>query len=107
MKNNLMIIEHIKSKIYTFRGVQVMLDSDLAELYTVNLKRLNEQVKRNRERFPSNFCFQLSAKEYDDLRSQILILGREILKSQFATSSNESLRFQSGTLDKELLRAQF
>ena len=107
MKNNLMIIENIKSKIYTFRGVQVMLDNDLAELYEVSTKRLNEQVKRNKERFPSNFCFQLSAKEYDDLRSQILILGREILKSQFATSSNESLRFQSGTLDKELLRSQF
>ena len=50
----------IQARILTVRGVQVMLDRDLAELYGVDVKRLNEQVKRNAERFPSDFMFQLS-----------------------------------------------
>jgi phage regulator Rha-like protein len=65
----------IKNKIHTIRGVQVMLDSDLAELYAVPVKRLNEQVKRNIERFPEQFMFQLSVDEYSSLRSQIATLN--------------------------------
>jgi flagellar capping protein FliD len=57
----------IKSKIYTIRDKQVMLDRDLAELYGVEPKRLNEQVKRNIERFPENFRFQLNEDEKDEL----------------------------------------
>lgn len=49
----------IQSMIFTFRGKQVMVDRDLAELYQVQTKRLNEQVKRNIDRFPLEFCFQL------------------------------------------------
>ncbi len=64
----------INNKIYTIRNIQVMLDSDLAELYQVELKRLNEQVKRNIKRFPENFRFQLSEEEYEILRSQIATL---------------------------------
>ena len=64
---------YIKSRILTTRGVQVMLDRDLAELYGVDVKRLNEQVKRNAERFPSDFMFQLSKEEC--LRSQIATLN--------------------------------
>ncbi len=60
----------IKNKIHTIRGVQVMLDSDLAELYEVPVKRLNEQVRRNIERFPQDFMFQISELEYELLRSQ-------------------------------------
>ncbi len=56
-------IQNIKSKIYEIRGKQVMLDRDLAGLYGVNTKRLNEQVKRNIERFPKDFMFQLSKQE--------------------------------------------
>lgn len=63
-------LEEIQSSIHTIRGVQVMLDSDLAEFYGVEVKRLNEQVKRNIERFPEEFMFQLSADEYNLLRSQ-------------------------------------
>ena len=63
----------IKSRILTVRGVQVMTDRDLAELYGVDVKRLNEQVKRNTERFPSDFMFQLSKEEC--LRSQIATLN--------------------------------
>ena len=57
----------IKSRIFTVRGVQVMLDRDLAELYSVPTKRLNEQVKRNAERFPPNFMFVLSRSETREL----------------------------------------
>ena len=61
----------IRSRILTIRGVQVMLAPDLAMLYSVPTKRLNEQVKRNIERFPERFMFQLTAEEVVDLRSQI------------------------------------
>lgn len=79
--NELTVIDGytIQDKIYTIRGVQVMLDEDLAVLYGVESKRLNEQVKRNIERFPEKFRFQLTENEY------------EILRSQFAT-----LRFDKG-----------
>lgn len=65
----------IRSHIYSVRGVQIMLDEDLAVLYKVSTKRLNEQVKRNQDRFPQEFCFKLTATEQNNL------------KSQFATSS--------------------
>ncbi|WP_294893667.1 ORF6N domain-containing protein, partial [Sulfuricurvum sp. RIFOXYD12_FULL_44_77] len=82
--------ETIKNKIYTIRGMQVILDSDLAELYDVETKVFNQAVKRNSERFPANFMFQLSEEENQNLRFQ------------FGTSSSSSsLRFQNGTLDDE------
>jgi len=62
--------ERIEKAIYVLRSQRVMLDEDLAELYGVTTKRLNEQVKRNRERFPSHFMFQLTQQEFADLRSQ-------------------------------------
>ena len=61
----------IKNRIYTIRGQQVMLDSDIAELFGVKTKRLNEQMKRNVGRFPDDFCFKLNSKEFKELRSQI------------------------------------
>jgi len=66
----LVLHSEIGGRIITLRGEQVMLDRDLAELYGVTTKRLNEQVKRNRERFPDDFMFQLSEKEFADWRSQ-------------------------------------
>ena len=60
----------VESRILVLRGQRVILDRDLAELYGVPAKRLNEQVKRNRERFPADFVFQLSAREQEALRSQ-------------------------------------
>ena len=61
--NELIINEqNIQNKIYTIRGVQVMLDRDLAELYNVQTGRLNEQVKRNIDRFPNDFMFHLSIR---------------------------------------------
>jgi hypothetical protein len=62
--------ERIESKIFLIRGKKVMFDSDLAELYGVPTKRLNEQVKRNRKRFPDDFMFRLTKQEAESLRSQ-------------------------------------
>ena len=67
----------IKNLIYEIRGQKVMLDSDLAELYEIELKKLNQAVKRNIERFPSDFMFQLTKEEWDDFN----------LKSHIVTSS--------------------
>jgi phage regulator Rha-like protein len=69
--NAIVPVERIESLILLIRGHKVMLDSDLAELYGVTTKRLNEQVKRNKERFPADFMFQLTSEETKSLRSQI------------------------------------
>jgi hypothetical protein len=66
-------VERIASRIYLIRGEKVMLDSDLAELYGVPTSRLNEQVKRNGNRFPLDFAFQLTEEEGESLISQIAI----------------------------------
>lgn len=66
-------IELIASKIYLIRGIKVMLDRDLAELYGVETRSLIQGVKRNIERFPSDFMLQLTKEEFDSLRSQIVI----------------------------------
>ena len=63
-------MESIEARIVLIRGQKVMLDTDLASLYGVSTKRLNEQVKRNGERFPEDFMFRLSAEETEGLRSQ-------------------------------------
>ena len=69
---NIVIVDNIEIQnlIYIIRGKQVMVDSDLATLYQVTTKRLNEQVRRNKNRFPSEFMFRLTAEEYEYLRSQ-------------------------------------
>lgn len=71
-KKELLVIDSktVQNLIYTIRGQQVMLDSDLAELYGYEVKRLNEQVKRNINRFPEDFMFQLKLEEADNLKSQ-------------------------------------
>lgn len=68
----LAVIEEIEDKIFVIRGQRVMLDSDLAEVYQVATKVLNQSVKRNVHRFPQDFMFQLSEVEADSLRSQIV-----------------------------------
>jgi ORF6N domain len=75
MKEIIIPNEVITNKIYFIRNQKVMLDRDLAELYEVETKRINEQIKRNAARFPENFMFQLNEIEYENL------------KSHFATSS--------------------
>jgi hypothetical protein len=73
MSATLVPIERIESRILVVRGYRVMLDSDLAELYRISTGRLNEQVKRNRNRFPKDFMFQLTKEETKILRSQSAI----------------------------------
>ena len=76
MKNttDLLTVESIRNYVYTIRGQQVMLDSDLSDIYGYELKAMNQQVKRNIERFPEDFMFQLTKDEV------------ELVKSQFVTS---------------------
>lgn len=69
---NIISLEHIESKIYTINGMQVMIDEDLAGLYDVETRVLNQAVKRNSERFPQSFCFQLTEIDLENLRSQIV-----------------------------------
>lgn len=78
-------VNNIKKLIYTIRGKQVMLDSDVAELYHYETRRVNETVKRNIQRFPEEFYFKLTDEEYD------------VLKSQFATSNiKEKIHMRGG-----------
>ena len=78
----------IKQKIYTIRGKQVMLDSDVARLYHCETKYVNRVVKRNISRFPEEFCFQLTEKEYNILKTQSLIsnLKNNNMRCQFVTA---------------------
>lgn len=80
-------LANIENLIHVIRGKQVMLDVDLARLYGVETKRLNEQVKRNIERFPEDFMFQLTREEAESSRSQFATLNEdgELSRSQFAT----------------------
>jgi phage regulator Rha-like protein len=73
----------IKSLIYEIRGKKVMLDRDLAELYGVELKAMNQGVRRNIKRFPSDFMFQLTQKEWDILRSQFVTANENISKVRY------------------------
>ena len=66
-------VETIKHRIYEVRGMRVMLDRDLAELYGVETRALNQAVKRNMERFPEDFMFTLTEQELEDWKSQIVI----------------------------------
>jgi ORF6N domain-containing protein len=84
----------IENRIFTLRGEQVMLDFHLAELYQVETKRLNEQVKRNSKRFPESFMFQISDAEWVELQSQIATAEKiKGLQSQIATAKRRTLPF--------------
>ena len=70
--SEIILLENIINKIYVFRGVKVMLDRDLADLYGVETRVLNQSVQRNKDRFPPDFMFQLTALELEILKSQIV-----------------------------------
>ena len=88
--------EAIDNLIRDVREQKVILDGDLARIYGVTTKRLNEQVKRNKERFPADFVFQLTAEESEALRSQIATAssGSAVMRSQIATASKRNIRFR-------------
>ena len=77
------VTETIENRIFTIRGLKVMIDRDLAELYGVELKRLNEAVKRNIKRFPINFMFQLSQEEWEILRPHFATANSNISKVRY------------------------
>ncbi len=95
-------IDVIKNRIYEVRGQRVMLDRDLAELYNVETKRLNEAVKRNIERFPEDFMFKLNKSEWEFLRSQIVTLkeGAIDTDTEDVDVIETSLRSQFATLNE-------
>lgn len=98
-------VQLIERRIYLIRGQKVMLDFDLAELYGVPTKQLNQQVTRNKKRFPEDFMFRLTKAEAEFLRSHFVI-SKQALRSQIVTSNaeraqfagkNENLRLQIAT----------
>src|SRR2546422_2319870 len=95
MKNQTGIIpaHTITGRIHSVTDIRVILDSDLAQLYDVATKRLNEQFRRNRDRFPEDFAFQLTEVEWMALRSQITALSPETpdMRSQIATASKRNI----------------
>jgi hypothetical protein len=98
-------------RILTIRNQKVVLDSDLAAVYGVTTKRLNEQFRRNRKRFPEDFAFQLTADEFEFLMSQFATLdeagsSRELMRSQSATASgrSKSMRSQFATTSRRNIR---
>ena len=95
--------EEIKNLIYTIRGKQVMLDSDVAMLYHYETKKINQAVKRNIERCPEKFCFQLTEEEFSSLRSQIVTLNKTTVQDNF---ENSSLRSQFAALNENTGRGK-
>ena len=78
--SELIINNEIQSRIYTIRGLHVMIDRDLASLYGVETRTLNQAVKRNSERFPDEYCFQLNDEEFLNWKSQIVMSNYMSLK---------------------------
>ena len=87
------VIQSIQNKIYEIRGERVMLDFDLAALYEVETKVLNQAVKRNIKRFPNDFMFRLTSSEWNSMRSQFVTAysetksGKQNMPSQIVTAS--------------------
>ena len=81
---NVLTNEDIKKLIYTIRGKQVMLDSDVAMLYNYETKKINQAVKRNIDRFPERFCFQLTEEEFLYLRSQFVTLNKNNINENYS-----------------------
>ena len=98
MRNELTLSQStIENRIFTVRNLQVMLDFHLAELFEVETKRLNEQVKRNNKRFPENFMFQLSKQEWEDMQSQIATAKRRTIPYIF---TEKTIRLQTKLFNK-------
>ena len=101
MENEL-ITDTIENRIYTIRGQKVMLDRDLSMLYGVEIKRLNEAVKRNLKRFPNNFMFQLTDAEWDSLRSQIATFSKDVRKYKPYAFTEHGILMLSSVLNSDV-----
>jgi len=88
-------IRNIEHVIYVFRGQRVILDNDSARIYGVGTKVLNQAVKRNKEKFPEDFMFQLTTRETQNLMSQIATSREEeVMRSQSVTASKRNIRYR-------------
>jgi L-lactate utilization protein LutC len=94
-KDSLIPVERIEQAILLIRGQKVMLDMDLAALYEVPTKALNQAIRRNADRFPVDFMFRLTADEVQAMRSQFVTASREAgdMRSQSATASKRNVRY--------------
>jgi phage regulator Rha-like protein len=91
----------IQSMIYEVRGQKVMLDSDLAKLYEVEIKRLNENVRRNIKRFPPEFMFQLTNEEWENQRSQIATFSKDTRKYKPYAFTEHGILMLSSVLNSD------
>jgi len=111
INKSILLAERIEVRILFIRGHKVMLDEDLAVLYEASTKRLNEQVRRNRDRFPQDFMFELTPEEDANLRSRFAISSPDRhgaaegadLRSQFATSSRGALAQGAENLKSQIV----
>lgn len=94
--------EIIQSKIFEVRDTRVMLDKDLAELYQVEVKVLNQSVKRNAKRFPSDFMFQLTKAEWDNLKSQFVTSSWGGVRKLPFAFTEQGLAMLSGVLNSDI-----
>ena len=101
-ENQLISTKNIQERIFTIRGVQVILDSDLAEMYQVPTGRINEQVKRNIERFPEDFMFQLTEHEWQNLKSQNAIASWGGRRSRPFVFTEQGVSSLSGVLKSDI-----
>jgi hypothetical protein len=101
--NQLIAIKEITQRIYILRGVKVMLDRDLADLYGVETKRLKEQVRRNAERFPPDFMFELTDDEFANWRSQIATSNGDKMGLRYAPMAftEQGVAMLSGVLNSK------
>ncbi len=94
--------QKILNRIYVLRGQKVMIDEDLAIMYAVDTKRLNEQVKRNIKRFPKDFMFTLTRKEYENLKSQFATSNRGGRRTLPKAFTEQGIAMLSGVLNSEV-----
>ncbi len=99
---NMNQLELIQSKIYEIRGQKVMLDKDLAELYQVEVRVLNQSVKRNMKRFPPDFMFQLTKEEWEYLKSQFVTSSWGGIRKLPYAFTEQGLAMLSGILNSDI-----
>lgn len=99
--NQLIELKDIAQQIYTLRGVKVMLDRDLAELYDVETRALNQAVRRHIKRFPEDFMFQLSKAEFDSLKSQFVISSWGGVRKMPLAFTEQGVAMLSGILNSD------
>ena len=100
-----MELQVIQSKIYEVRGFKVMLDFDLAEMYQVATRVLNQSVKRNKKRFPSDFMFQLTVEEWGNLKSQFVTSSWGGTRKMPCAFTEQGVAMLSGLLNSDSNRS--